>query len=70
MPISADQILFSYGKYLRAKAQEQENIGFGGVSFRQEIAEHQQLEAEYIRELIERRRSSTEAFRVRLEGKG
>lgn len=68
MPISVEQLLYSYGSYLRAKVQEMEMMGFIGVSFRKTIAEHEELEAAYILQMKARRAAESEAFKARLEG--
>lgn len=65
--ISVEQLFQSYGAYLRAKVQERENVGFGGVSFRTEIANHQDLEARYLVQLAADRRTQSDEFAAKLE---
>lgn len=67
MPRITPEALFqSYEAYLRARVQEMENIGFGGVSFRQAIADHQHMEADYIRQMKADREAETAAFKAKL----
>lgn len=65
--ISVEQLFKSYGAYLRAKVQEGENVGFGGVSFRGEIAAHQELEGRYLMQLAADRRAQSAEFAAKLE---
>lgn len=59
MAVTAEQILKSYGFYLRAKIQEQEFRGWGASitdTFLKRIADHEALEAEWVKQEVERRR--------------
>jgi hypothetical protein len=68
--ITVDQLYASYGAYLRAKVQEIEFQGWGpGMveSFRKTMAEHGELEASYLRQMLADRRIADEEMKVKLD---
>lgn len=68
--ITIEQLFQSYGSYLRAKVQEREFMGWGGVvadTFRKEIADHQELEAQYLKELAVSREADADALKAKLD---
>lgn len=68
MSITVEQLYQSYGAYLRAKVQELESVGSGmNIDFRKTIADHQELEARYIREMLATRREGSLALKAQLD---
>lgn len=60
-------MLQSYAGYLKAKVQADDFVSWGvGESWRKQIAEHQELEQRYLRQMAEDRAAQTADFKRRL----
>lgn len=68
--VTLERLFAAYGQYLRAKVQLMELASWGPAttdSFRKDIATYEAMEADYILQMKEARKRSSDEFKAKLE---